>query len=725
MEKTASNGDRNRFTGFIFILISVLLLILSIKLYHSESSFFQSFDTIRFSGHFLTYDAPDVNRLIMDNLKDLLWKFSKGYIIPFFLVLIPGIFLMAMGLNKITGKEIELLKFLQDKKKERNFLAVVFVFCFISVVLIHFFVLLDYPLASDEFSYLFQSEIMATGKVRSEAPPFSESLTGDNIVVNNGKWYSKYTIGWPLLLVPGKLVGIPWVVNALLASASLLLLYLISKQIFGKTAGVISIFIAILSPYFLLQAATFFPHTSSGFFALLLVFSFLKLRDESKWKYSFIAGLAIAMLLLIRPADGGIICIGLFPWVLCIIIKSQNRRDTILKLTPILGGFITGIASLMLVNYIQNDNPLMFSFVKNKADELWGFGNIRHTPVKGLWNIIYSTLRSAFWVFPFIAAGSLLSFMRKKSESFFLIFMAMGFPAFYFFYYSLGVVEFGSRYYFPGFVLLIPLAAGGVEGFFSFIKQKSEKYGQNLIPAFLIMTTAFMATGVLPRLLSSVRFGYQSNRKFIKWLENPMPSEQKIISFIKNVPEAKADIFVRNQINYRNQKNISAIWFLPEENRKLIDAFPDRTPYVITFDYGKNNFIINPYPEKDNADASDYLFAAVNYEACVSNIDKAVEILKETNKHFPENPAGEYSLGVLLFKHDRYEEAAEVLTKLTQHRQDHADAFYFSGRSLGNIGKRAEALNTLELFIKKFPNSPRVQRAKEWIQYYSKQTPVK
>ncbi len=725
MEKTVSITGRNRFKGILYLIGSVVLLIVGMKFYGQESSFFQSFDTIRFSGQLLTYDIANTNRLILENFKELLWKFFKGYIIPFYFLLLPGIFILSAGLGRLTGNEIDILKFLDDDRKEKKFLLIVFTICFVSILLIHFFVLLGYPLASDEFSYIFQSEIIATGRIYADAPPSPESLTGDNIVANNGKWYSKYTIGWPLLLALGQLIHIPFLINALLASGSLLLLYLMAKQIFGKTAGVLAIIITLFSPYFLLQAASFYLHTSSGFFVLLLVYSVMQLMDEKKLLYSIIAGFSICMILLIRPVDAAIICIGIVPWLIFLILKSDKRADTILKMIPIPMGFILGIALLMFVNYAQNNNPFLFSFVQHSSSEKWGFGCFGHTPVKGLWNVTFSCLRMGFWVTPFILTASIMSFLSKKVEPVFLSIIAIGFPAFYFFYYGLGGVEFGARYYFPAFVLLIPLAAGGIEYAAFFLKQRGVKTGQNLVPAFIILTSVFMLSGVFPALLSSAGKVYKANRKYYKWLENPVPSEEKTITVIKNSPEAQTDLLIRNHWNCQNQKNISAIWFLPEENQKLINAFPDRKPYVITFDYGKNDFTIKPYSDEDKADATDYIFAAVNYEACMGNIDKAVEILKETKRLFPDNPSVEYSLGALLFKHERYEEAVEVLTSLVKHRQDNADAFYFLGRSLGNIGKTVEALNTFKLFTKNFPDSPRMQRAREWIQYYSGQNITK
>ena len=717
--KKSETTDRNPVLGFIFIIISIIFLFITIKLYQKECSFFYDFNTLKFSGYFLTYDVAFINQLIFENFKSLIWRFLKGYALPFFFFLITGIFFLASGLDKLTKRKFDIFNFLKNEKKEKIFLAVLFIVCFISIVLIHFHILLEFPFTSDEFSYLFQADVISTGKVTARVPMFFDSLTGDNIIFNNGNWYSKYTIGWPLLLALGKIPGIPYIINPLLASASLLLIYCITKRIFSKTAGLLAVLISLLSPYFLLQAATYFPHTSSGFFTLLLIYSFLMLTRENQWKYSLLGGFSLIMLLLIRPADGGIICLGIFPWVIWTIIKSENKGKFIFKLTPILAGFCLGIASLMLVNNIQNGNPFLFSFVKNRADELWGFGNVLHTPVKGIWNVTFSILRTGFWVFPFIVVSSFFSILKKKQESIFLIIIALGFPAFYFFYYSLGIVEFGARYYYPAFLVLMPVAANGILEIFEIPTVKKRFLKENLITAYIILCSLFMMTGVYPGLFSSIQKNYAINKKIYTWLENPLNSNEKIITIIKNVPAKKTNLFIRNHLNYKNQNNISAIFFLPGKNREIINAFPNRKPYLVSFDYRKNNFSIIPYTQKDKPDVGDFVFAAINYEASAGNIDKAIEIFKNADRLYPNNLFVEYPLGVLLYKHKKYKEAAEVLEKLVQHNQNHDDAYYFWGRSLGNLGKREKALEILNMFIKKFPKSSRIPRAKEWIKYYS------
>jgi len=718
MSQKTTGKDKNWGIGIILLLISAALLAVCILLYRRECIFFHSIHTIRFSGHFLTYDIANVSQYIMAHLKNISGKYFLGYIIPLYLFLIPGIILMGLGLDKLLGRQIRIFEFLQDNKKEKNFLITVFILCFVAVIIIHFVVLLNYPMATDEFSYVFQSEIIASGKLYAPTPPSPESLTGANIVVNNGKWYSKYTIGWPLLLALGKVLGIPFIINALLSSGSLILLYLITRELFGRAAGALAIFMGLFSPYFSLQAGTYFPHTASGFFALLLILFVFRFSKEKKWTDSAIIGISICMLMLIRPADAGIICIGLSPWLIYIILKSENKVDTIKKMTPILGGFFLGIGTLMIVNHIQNGDPLLFSFIKYRSYDKWGFGQVRHTPIKGLWNITFAYLRMGFWVTPFITAGALLSFLRKKVESLFLIIIPLGFISFYFFFFAIGNIEFGSRYYFPAFLLLLPLAAGGIEGAGNVFQSQRWFPRKNFIPSFLILISIFMLVGVFPALLRPIRIKYSINRRLMDWLESPAGPEKKTITIIKNVPDKMTGTLIRNHWNYKEQTNIMAMFLLPEENRELIKKFPGREPYLIYFDYGKNNFAILPYPPEDKVSVLDYIFAGINYERSVGDVKKAGEAFEKAAELEPQNPSIKYNLGYLYFKTGRFKEASELLGTLVKTHPDFAEAYYFLGRSLGNMGRKREATEILILFVKKFPKSERVERVKDWINYY-------
>ena len=733
MEKIQRN---NRLIGIFLILFSLGLLAGAVFLYRKDCSFFHNMNTISFSAHFLTFDVADVTALITANLQNILKLYFKGYIVPVWLLLLPGILCLAAGVSKFAGRQFNIFSFLQDSKQEKLFLTIIFVIAFTAIALVHFAVLLDYPYASDEFSYIFQGEMMAAGKLQSPCPLPGESFNGANIVINNNQWYSKYTIGFPLLLVPGMWVGLSFIINALLAAGSLILLYLITSGIFNKTAGAAATLLALFSPYFILMAGTYFPHTSSGFFTLLLIFSILRFSSCKSWKYTVIAGLSIAMLMLIRPADAGIITIGIVPWLLFILRKSENRWDTFKKMTAIAGGMLIGVGILMLVNNIQNGNPLLFSFNQYRSYDKWGFGQVGHTPVKGLWNISFSYLRMAFWVTPFLMLGAVLSFLQKKWESVFLMIPPIGFIIFYFNFFALGNVEFGARYYYPAFLMIVILAAGGLEGVSRISRfQKDLPTGMSAVPngdlptgmsvvpgnfliSFLTMSILFISAGVLPSLLPSIQKQYAINKTLGLMLRDPFRTGEKTITIIRDVPDKMTGTLLRNHWNFRNEKNLKAIYLLPEKNRELRKLHQDRKAYLCYFDYGKNRFAIDPYPENEAEHPANYIFAGINYKNSLGDVEEAEKAFLKAVELTPGNPSTEFNLGYLYFETDKPEKGVKIFSRIVAANPDFANARYYLARCQGNMGKNKEAADTLRLFLEKFHNSPQVDRAWDWFKYY-------
>lgn len=726
MEKTKST---DKLQGLFLILLSAVFFAGSLFFYRNNCNFFHNINTINFSAHFLTFDVANVKSLVAANLLNILKIYFNGYIVSTWLLLLPGIFCLTAGISKFAGREIDIFDFLKDRKKEKLFITIIFFIAFTTVVFVHFYFLLDYPYATDEFSYVFQGEMMAAGKLKAQCPLPGESFEGANIVVHNNQWYSKYTIGFPMLLAGGILVGLPFIINALLAAGSLVLLYFIAAEIFNKTAGATAALLALFSPYFILMAGTYFPHTSSGFFTLLLTFSILRFASRKEWKYTVISGLSIVMLLLIRPADAGIITAGVTPWLLFILWKSENRLDTFKKMTAIAGGMILGVGILMLVNKFQNGNPLLFSFNQYRSYDKWGFGQVGHTPVKGIWNISYSYLRMAFWVTPFLTVGALLSFLQKKWESVFLLIPPVGFLVFYFNFFALGNVEFGARYYYPAFLLLVILAGGGIEGAVRSLMLKrglptglsavpEGNRGNNFLPAFLAMSFLFILAGVLPVLLPPIKKQYAVNKTLTLMLHDPFKTGEKTLTIIRDVPDKMTKTLVRNHWNFRDEMNLTALYLLPGKNRELIDLYKDRKAYLCYFDHENNRFSFDPYPPAEAEHPANYIFAGINYKNSLGDIDGAEKAFLKAVELTPGNPSTEYNLGYLYFETDQPEKGAEIFSRLIVSNPDFANAWYYLGRCQGNMGRRKEAADTLRLFLEKFPDTPQTDRAWDWFKYY-------
>src|SRR5262245_54392979 len=85
----------------------------------------------------------------------------------------------------------------------------------------------------DEIAQLWQAKILMHGRLSLPVDPNREFF-GLETVVDVGRWYSQFPIGGPLAMVPGALVGAPWLVNPVLLGLSTLLLYSFARRAYGE-----------------------------------------------------------------------------------------------------------------------------------------------------------------------------------------------------------------------------------------------------------------------------------------------------------------------------------------------------------------------------------------------------------------------------------------------------------------------------------------------------------
>src|SRR5690349_12443422 len=84
------------------------------------------------------------------------------------------------------------------------------------------------PHLEDEIAYIFQAQTFARGQLTAPpAPAPSGFFTPFVVTLDNLHRVGKYPIGWPLLLALGELVNAGWLVNPILASITIVLIYLL------------------------------------------------------------------------------------------------------------------------------------------------------------------------------------------------------------------------------------------------------------------------------------------------------------------------------------------------------------------------------------------------------------------------------------------------------------------------------------------------------------------
>ena len=167
------------------------------------------------------------------------------------------------------------------------------------------------PHVEDELAYLFQARTFAGGALTVPAPPtiLQPGLEYYLLEVQNGRWFSVTSPGWPAVLALGVKLGVPWLVNPILAALSVLLAFAVTERLAGRDRADIVALMMGTSPWLVAMAGSFMAHTLTLFLMLLAWWLILRAAEQSRRRdlRLLMAGGAMGVLFCTRPLEGLIV----------------------------------------------------------------------------------------------------------------------------------------------------------------------------------------------------------------------------------------------------------------------------------------------------------------------------------------------------------------------------------------------------------------------------------
>jgi len=362
-------------------------------------------------------------------------------------------------------------------------------FVFIFTNLFSFFIFNHIPRVHDEIDNLFQAKIFKSARLYVPSPCAKEFFDFPHMI-NNGKWYSQYTPGYPFLLLLGLFVQAPWLVNPLLAALSIILFYFLGKEIFNSKVGILASVLGAVSIWFLVMSSTMMSHTSSLFFtSFFLLFVFRSLKNPSITNGLF-AGLGFGMAFLIRPYNAVLLS---FPFLLYYAVRIiRDPKKRLKNAAAFVLITLVFISVLLIYNQMTNGHPLRMGYLVSYGEEhSLGFGRtgytgIPHTLFLGSVKIGASlgALNNYLFGWPFSSFLALLPLLwiakaskenRKKD-----MLLAAGFFSMVvglYFYWGTHVFI-GARMFFEVIPILLLLSAHGITELPALVSRKFGKLNQ-------------------------------------------------------------------------------------------------------------------------------------------------------------------------------------------------------------------------------------------------------
>jgi hypothetical protein len=337
----------------------------------------------------------------------------------------------------------------------------------------------SHPHITDELAYLYQARFFAAGALTLPAPPVPEAFDFYLRETQGGQWFLPTPPGWPALLAVGVRLGVPWLVNPLLAGLNIVLLYVLLQHLYDRRLARASVLLLSLSPWYVFMAMNFMTHMVTLTSALLAAVAVVWARRTARARWGLVAGAAIGFASLIRPVDGAIIGVIIGLWA----IGVGGQRLRLSALAGLAAGVLIIGGLALPYNQTLTGSPMVFPlnaymdshFGPGKND--LGFGPNRgygwpiqpfpgHSPLGALVNTalnLFSTNVELFgWSIGSLAFVSLtlLSGSLKRSDYLMIAVCLATFVPYFFYWYSSGP-DFGARYW---FLMAGPLVALTVQG---------------------------------------------------------------------------------------------------------------------------------------------------------------------------------------------------------------------------------------------------------------------
>ena len=324
------------------------------------------------------------------------------------------------------------------------------------------------PHISDSVAQLFQAKVLASGRLWAEAPAVPEAFDCEFILIDGVRWYGKYFPGSFLFLAAGVLIGLPWVVNPVIGGASLVLIYLLGRELFDEKTGRLAVLLGAVSPFYLVTSANFMSHTPSLFFSLLFILFALKAAGVQRaHSCAFLAGLFLGLNLVTRPFTAALVAV---PTCAYSLIRAGKDRGLLRCFIPFAAGILLVTGLQLCYNRALTGEAFLPPYLKYCPTDFFGSG-----AYTGLPNVPSESLSVEKVIDYFKANGLTISedifgwprwtfiFMliplltwRRRGEAAYLLCLFMVLATGYAFWWF-HQIFFGARYWFeamPAFLLL-------------------------------------------------------------------------------------------------------------------------------------------------------------------------------------------------------------------------------------------------------------------------------
>ena len=458
-----------------------------------------------------------------------------------------------------------------------------------------------HPHLQDEVMYLYQARYLAEGRLTVPAAPVPEAFSIYMVPYRADQWYSPFPPGWPAMLSLGVRIGVPWLINPILAGLNVLLAFVLIREMYNLRTAHLSVLLLSTSPWYLFMAMNFMSHTFTLTCALTATFSAIRARQTGKAAWGWVAGCAAGMVSLIRPMDGVIVAGLLGFWA----VGIGGRRWRVFPFAAfVLGGIAVG-GLVLPYNSVLTGNPLVQpldayyeQYFGHNSNAL-GFGPERglgwpldpfpgHSPLEALINAdlnLFSINVELFgWSTGSLLPIAVLLFSRSmaRSDCPMLAVVAANLGAYSLYWFN-GGPDFGARYWYLMLVPLVALAVRGGQSLAHMLSRLSNGSTQSGVRVKVaVLTLCLLATvNYLPWRALDKYHRYLGMRPDITLLAEEYGFGKSLVLIRGGELPDYASAWAYNPLDLQADAPVYAWDRDPETRSKLLKAYGDRPVWVV------------------------------------------------------------------------------------------------------------------------------------------------
>lgn len=161
------------------------------------------------------------------------------------------------------------------------------------------------PRIDDSVAAVYQAKIFAAGNLLWPVNPETKiwfDVFGVISPIDKPEYFvGMYPPGWSLLLVPGVMLGVPWLINPILGGLLVVTISELTREMFGEVPARVAGLFALTSPYISVVSASHLSHTPAALGITLGWWATLRMMRTGQTRFAVVAGLAVGFTVLIRP----------------------------------------------------------------------------------------------------------------------------------------------------------------------------------------------------------------------------------------------------------------------------------------------------------------------------------------------------------------------------------------------------------------------------------------